>query len=71
MAQSEKQQWDKERASNRQIDREINLYIEIEKALKEKEILLLRKALLKIIKKSSSTEENENCPLCEPSGITA
>jgi len=71
MSQSEKQQWDKERKSYKKLDREINLYKDIEEALREKDIIQLRKTLSKIIKIGYSSEENENCPLCEPSQITA
>jgi len=70
MSPSEKQQWDKERKSEKILDREINLYIDIERALREKDIILLRKALLKIIKIGYSPEDDENCFLCEPSEIT-
>ncbi|MBK5203023.1 MAG: hypothetical protein JJE45_04820, partial [Prolixibacteraceae bacterium] len=49
MSKPEKQQLDKERKSDRQLDREINLYIDIENSLKEKDIILLRKTLSAII----------------------
>ena len=70
MAPSEKQKWDKERESDKILNREINLYKEIETALREKDIIRLRKTLLKITKIGYSPEEEENCPLCEPSEIT-
>jgi len=71
MPPSEKQQWDKERKAYKKLDKEIILYKEIEEALREKDIIRLRKALLKIIKTNSSYEENNNCHLCEPSQKTA
>lgn len=71
MSKPEKQQLDKERKSDRQLDREINLYIDIENSLKEKDIILLRKTLSAIISNSYSPNQNDKYKLKKPPKITA
>jgi len=70
MSPSEKQQWNKEIVSDKDLEKEINLYKELEKALREKDIILLRKALI-IIEKEYHKKQNDNTYLCEPSQKTA
>jgi len=70
MPPSKKQQWDKERKSDKKLDREIKLYQEIEEALREKDIISLRIALLRIIKTGYSPLKKKIHNLSEPSQIT-
>ena len=71
MAPSEKQQWDKKRKLDHQLEKEINLYIDIENSLKEKDIILLRKTLSAIISNSHYPNKNDKYKLKEPPQITA
>lgn len=70
MAPSEKKQWDIKRKTDVQLDKEINLHIDIENSLKEKDIILLRKKISKIIRNNYSPNENDIYKLKEPSQIT-
>jgi len=71
MSPSEKQQWDKEIKSDKKLDKEIKLHEEIEEAIREKDIIRLRKTLSEIIKTGYSQEKNNNYHLKEPSRIAA
>jgi len=71
MSNSEKKQWDIKRKTDEKLDKEIKLHIDIENSIKEKDIILLRKKISKIIQNNYSPNENDIYKLEEPSQISA